>query len=120
MSFAPDYLITDPVHQGNSKLLSNEGVRVYRSRLSEDDVHQYIRGVCFKNGPPGTVGAETEWFVVDVAAPGAHVPVRRLRTVMEAAAPPPNGSNITYEPGGQLELSSAPFPGLAPLHEGLS
>ncbi|MFP3968031.1 glutamate-cysteine ligase family protein, partial [Actinomadura fulvescens] len=88
-------------------------------RLSEDDVHQYIRGVCFKNGPPGTVGAETEWLVVDVAAPGAHVPVARSRTVVEAAGPPPNASRITYEPGGQLELSSAPFPGLAPLHEGL-
>ncbi|MFG1999122.1 ergothioneine biosynthesis glutamate--cysteine ligase EgtA [Spirillospora sp. NPDC048911] len=91
-----------------------------RNRVSEDDVHQYIRGVCFKNGPPGTVGAETEWFVEDVAAPGAHVPVSRLQAVVAAAGPPPNESKVTYEPGGQLELSSAPFPGLAPLHEGLS
>ncbi|MEU5884658.1 ergothioneine biosynthesis glutamate--cysteine ligase EgtA [Spirillospora sp. NPDC047279] len=91
-----------------------------RSGLTLDDVQRYIRGVCFKNGPPGTVGAETEWFVVDAAAPGAHVPMSRLRAVVDEAGPPPNGSGVTYEPGGQLELSSAPFPGLTELYEGLS
>ncbi|GAA4088395.1 ergothioneine biosynthesis glutamate--cysteine ligase EgtA [Actinomadura miaoliensis] len=87
--------------------------------LTVDEVHQYIRGVCFKKGPPGTVGAETEWLVLDRAAPGAPVPPARLRALLDRAGPPPHGSRITYEPGGQLELSSAPFPGLGPAHRGL-
>ncbi|WP_370785503.1 ergothioneine biosynthesis glutamate--cysteine ligase EgtA, partial [Actinomadura fibrosa] len=90
------------------------------TRLTVDDVYQYICGVCFKTGPPGTVGAETEWLVVEASDPSAHVPARRVRALVEAAGPPAGGSRITYEPGGQLELSSAPFPGLAPLHAALA
>ncbi|TDC84148.1 ergothioneine biosynthesis glutamate--cysteine ligase EgtA [Actinomadura sp. 7K507] len=89
------------------------------TRLTVDDVYQHIRGVCFKTGPPGTVGAETEWFVIDAADPGAHVPGDRVRALVGAAGPPPGGSKITYEPGGQLELSSAPFDGLGELHTSL-
>lgn len=88
--------------------------------LTVDDVYQYTRGVCFKKGPPGTVGAETEWLVLDGAAPGAHVPTARLRALLDRAGPPPRGSLITYEPGGQLELSSAPCPGLGDLHRALT
>ncbi|MFI0355580.1 ergothioneine biosynthesis glutamate--cysteine ligase EgtA [Actinomadura sp. 9N407] len=90
------------------------------TRLTVDGVYQHIRGVCFKNGPPGTVGAETEWFVLDAADPAAHVPTARPRALVEAAGPPPNGSKITYEPGGQLELSSLPAPGMAALHKALA
>ncbi|MDL4771831.1 MULTISPECIES: ergothioneine biosynthesis glutamate--cysteine ligase EgtA [Thermomonosporaceae] len=90
------------------------------TRLTIDDVYQHIHGVCFKNGPPGTVGAETEWFVIDSADPGAHVPGERVRALVDAAGPPPGGSRVTYEPGGQLELSSAPYPGLAPAHAALA
>ena len=82
------------------------------TRLTLDDVYEHISGVCFKTGPPGQVGAETEWFVVDRQAPDRHVPIGRLRTAMEAAGPPPAGSRITYEPGGQLELSSLPQRGV--------
>jgi glutamate--cysteine ligase len=39
------------------------------------------------------------------------VPIPLLRTLLDAAGPPPRGSSITYEPGGQLELSSAAFRG---------
>lgn len=89
------------------------------TRLTIDDVYEHIRGVCFKTGPPGTVGAETEWFVVDPADPAAHVPARRVRALISGAGPPAAGSRITYEPGGQLELSSAPFRGLGALHTAL-
>ncbi|MEO3824995.1 ergothioneine biosynthesis glutamate--cysteine ligase EgtA [Actinomadura sp. B10D3] len=89
------------------------------TRLTVDGVYQHIRGVCFKTGPPGTVGAETEWFVVDAADPAAYVPRERVRALVDEAGPPPGGSRITYEPGGQLELSSAPFPGLGALHAAL-
>ncbi|HEU5029332.1 MAG TPA: ergothioneine biosynthesis glutamate--cysteine ligase EgtA [Spirillospora sp.] len=89
-------------------------------RLTEDGVYQHIYGVCFKTGPPGTVGAETEWFVVDAADRAAHVPARRVRMLVDEAGPPPGGSAVTYEPGGQLELSSAPFRGVSELHSALA
>ncbi|TDD65843.1 ergothioneine biosynthesis glutamate--cysteine ligase EgtA [Actinomadura rubrisoli] len=90
------------------------------TRLTVDDVYQHIQGVCFKTGPPGTVGAETEWFVVDAADPSAHVPAEGVRALVEGVGPPPGGSVVTYEPGGQLELSSAPFAGLDGLHAALA
>ena len=90
------------------------------TRLTLDDVYEHISGVCFKTGPPGQVGAETEWFVVDRRAPDSNVPIGRLRTAMEAAGPPPAGSRITYEPGGQLELSSLPQRGVAAAHAALA
>jgi glutamate--cysteine ligase len=90
------------------------------TRLTLDDVYEHVSGVCFKTGPPGQVGAETEWFVVDRQAPDRHVAIGRLRTAMEAAGPPPAGSRITYEPGGQLELSSLPQRGVAAAHAALA
>lgn len=90
------------------------------TRLTINDVHEHVSGVCFKTGPPGTVGAETEWLVVDHHEPAAHVSPDRLRALLEPATPLPAGSAITYEPGGQLELSSAPQPGAVALHQALS
>lgn len=89
------------------------------SRMTVDDVYRHIRGVCFKTGPPGTVGAETEWLVVDAADPAAHVPAARVRALVGAAGPPPRRSTVSYEPGGQLELSSPPLGGLGELHAAL-
>lgn len=84
--------------------------------LTIDDVYEHVSGVCFKTGPPGQVGAETEWFVVDRNAPERPVALARLRALVEAAGPLPAGSRVTYEPGGQLELSSLPQPGVAAAH----
>jgi glutamate--cysteine ligase len=92
----------------------------HMTRLTLDDVYEHISGVCFKTGPPGQVGAETEWFVVDRREPERRVTIGRLRTAMEAAGPPPEGSRITYEPGGQLELSSLPQRGVAAAHAALA
>src|SRR3954451_11784274 len=100
--------------------LRHDVLEVRMSRLTLDDVYEHISGVCFKTGPPGQVGAETEWFVVDRHAPDRHVPIGRLRTAMDAAGPPPAGSRITYEPGGQLELSSLPQRGVAAAHTALA
>ncbi|MDX6738952.1 ergothioneine biosynthesis glutamate--cysteine ligase EgtA [Actinocorallia sp. A-T 12471] len=77
--------------------------------VTVEDVYEHVHGVCFKKGPPGTVGAETEWFVREKGRPLAHVPVARLRAAM--AEPLPGGSRVTFEPGGQLELSSVPMDG---------
>jgi glutamate--cysteine ligase len=59
--------------------------------------------------PTGRIGIETEWFVLDSAEPAAPVPPERTR----AALGPddlPGGSRVTFEPGGQLELSGPPLP----------
>ncbi|GAB3747137.1 ergothioneine biosynthesis glutamate--cysteine ligase EgtA [Nocardiopsis nanhaiensis] len=88
--------------------------------LTTEDVHEYINGVCFKTGPPGKVGAETEWLVTDPEQPDRPVPVDRLAELLEACGPPPAGSRITFEPGGQIELSSAALPGPARAHEALA
>ncbi len=90
------------------------------ARLTVDGVHEHVSGVCFKTGPPGQVGAETEWFVVDPHDQGRNIPIGRLRAVMGGAGPPPAGSRVTYEPGGQLELSSLPQPGIIAAHAALA
>lgn len=89
-------------------------------RMTTEDVHEYINGICFKTGPPGKVGAETEWLVTDPAQPTAPVTVDRLAHTLEAGGPPPAGSRVTFEPGGQLELSSPALPGPARTHEALA
>ena len=74
-------------------------------------VQGFVERVCFKTGPPGLVGTELEWLVAFADAPHEQVPIALLRTLLDAAGPPPRGSSLTYEPGGQLELSSPAFPG---------
>ena len=86
------------------------------TRLTVDDVLEYAHGISFKTGPPGRVGVETEWLVVDETDRAREVALDELRALIGAAGPPPSGSGITYEPGGQLELSSLPFPGISACH----
>ncbi|GAA3736352.1 glutamate--cysteine ligase [Spinactinospora alkalitolerans] len=88
--------------------------------LTETEVHDYIHGICFKTGPPGLVGVESEWLVTDPARPDDPVPLDRLSALVTEAGPPPAGSAISYEPGGQLELSSLPQKGPAAAHAALA
>ncbi|GAA3159196.1 ergothioneine biosynthesis glutamate--cysteine ligase EgtA [Planomonospora alba] len=84
--------------------------------LTEDDVYAHAHGICFKTGPPGLTGVESEWLVTSTGGPGgpgAPVPLHRLTAAVRAASPLPAGSTVSYEPGGQLELSSPPLPGPA-------
>ncbi len=83
-----------------------------RPRLRDREaVRGYVKRVCFKTGPPGLVGTELEWLVVDPEDPAAPVPLPVLREVLAAAGPLPGGSRLTFEPGGQVELSSLPHHG---------
>jgi glutamate--cysteine ligase len=74
---------------------------------TEHDVRGFVTRTCFKTGPPGHVGIESEWFVHDVADQTGRVPFDRLSRVADDAGPLPGGSTLTFEPGGQLELSTA-------------
>ncbi|UBU16133.1 ergothioneine biosynthesis glutamate--cysteine ligase EgtA [Nonomuraea gerenzanensis] len=49
------------------------------------------------------VGVELEFLVFDRTDPGRHVPMERTREALPARLP--GGSRVTFEPGGQLELS---------------
>jgi glutamate--cysteine ligase len=56
----------------------------------------------------GRVGLEIERFVLDPAAPQAPVRIERTKAALRDVLPLPGGSAVTYEPGGQLELSGIP------------
>lgn len=79
-----------------------------------DAVHGYVGKICFKTGPPTRVGAELEWLVHRPHVPNVPVPLDLLRSLLESAGPLPGGGTISYEPGGQLEVSSRPAAGLGP------
>ncbi|GAA1189689.1 ergothioneine biosynthesis glutamate--cysteine ligase EgtA [Streptomyces hebeiensis] len=76
--------------------------------LGETDAEELLRGICFKTGPPRTVGVELEWLVHDRHHPERPVPPDRLEEALDALRTLPLRSALTFEPGGQLELSSPP------------
>jgi glutamate--cysteine ligase len=83
--------------------------------LSETAAEEHIHGICFKTGPPGRVGVELEWLVRahgDAAAPADHERVTRALAELTAAGELPGGGRLTIEPGGQVEISSAPAAGI--------
>ncbi|GAA3350487.1 ergothioneine biosynthesis glutamate--cysteine ligase EgtA [Amorphoplanes nipponensis] len=92
---------------------------------------EHISGICFKTGPPRRIGVELEWTVHRSDAPAAYLRAAHLRTALGTHAPPalgnphpgeplPGGGAVTVEPGGQLEISSAPAGSLTELHASLS
>ncbi|MFI7320625.1 ergothioneine biosynthesis glutamate--cysteine ligase EgtA [Streptomyces venezuelae] len=79
-----------------------------RDTVSEAEVEALVRGICFKTGPPRTVGVELEWLVHEPGLPHLPVPAARLEAAYAALRALPLHSSVTVEPGGQLELSSLP------------
>ncbi len=97
---------------------ATDTVPVLRGRT---DAEAHVGVVCFKQGPPTLIGAELEWLLTRsndhtarptlpevAAALGEHAP-RSIAPTSTARALP-GGSTVTVEPGGQVELSSAPYP----------
>ena len=81
------------------------------SPISEAQAERLIGAICFKTGPPGTIGAELEWLVRDGIDPAQDVPFGRISKVFESLQKPgvlPGAGLLTLEPGGQVELSTAP------------
>lgn len=79
-----------------------------RTALTEADVEALVRGICFKTGPPRRLGVELEWLVHEPLRPRLPVRPERLDAAYAALRTLPLSSALTVEPGGQLELSSAP------------
>ncbi|MGK5682663.1 ergothioneine biosynthesis glutamate--cysteine ligase EgtA [Actinoplanes sp. URMC 104] len=94
---------------------------------TQSEVEARIRAICFKTGPPSLIGAELEWTLHDQAAPSAPLRAETLRRALgrhtpatlgspHPPAPLPAGGTVTVEPGGQIEISSAPARSLRALH----
>lgn len=60
--------------------------------ITEDDVVAYVGGICFKTGPPGLVGVESEWLVTDSQDPS---PATYPSPVCRPQSPPPTLSPRT-------------------------
>jgi glutamate--cysteine ligase len=83
--------------------------------LTERGAEEQIHGICFKTGPPARVGVELEWLVHDGRDPALPVDQQRVDGALDGLRSPgalPGCGRITTEPGGQIELSSAPAVGL--------
>ena len=79
--------------------------------LAEDQAEQMIGAICFTTGPPGTVGTELEWMVSDATNPALSIPFERVSAIVRCLQRPgalPASGLLTLEPGGQVELSTAP------------
>jgi glutamate--cysteine ligase len=74
--------------------------------LTFADVARFVDERVFAPHDPGRVGIELEWFT-RVAGDGSVPDPEFLRALLPD--PLPGGSRITFEPGGQLELSGPPL-----------
>ena len=82
--------------------------------LTVADVHRFVDEQVFRTAPTDgraspRVGIELEWLTV--ARDGSPCDPSALAALLP---PLPGGSRLTFEPGGQLELSGPPAPGLGP------
>ncbi|MGW0706393.1 ergothioneine biosynthesis glutamate--cysteine ligase EgtA [Streptomyces sp. NPDC002643] len=91
-----------------------------RSTVTEAEVEALVRGICFKTGPPRVLGVELEWHVHELREPRLPAPPARLAAAYAALRTLPLASALTVEPGGQLELSSAPAASLTECEESVS
>jgi len=80
--------------------------------LRPADVGETLRERCFSPESPSRVGVELEWLTVARRDRDARVDPVGLASTVAAAGAPPGGSTVTFEPGGQLEVSSPPFVGV--------
>ncbi|MFI7099059.1 ergothioneine biosynthesis glutamate--cysteine ligase EgtA [Streptomyces sp. NPDC050161] len=79
-----------------------------RPAVTEAELEAHLHGICFKTGPPRLIGVEIEWLVHDARNPRCPVEPSRLHAAADALRALPLESLLTFEPGGQLELSSLP------------
>ncbi|MFE3637010.1 ergothioneine biosynthesis glutamate--cysteine ligase EgtA [Streptomyces sp. NPDC059168] len=91
----------------DSKSVRGDGTR-HHDAITEAEVDALVRGICFKTGPPRTLGVEVEWLVHELRRPQLPVTPERLGAAYATLRGLPLRSPLTIEPGGQLELSSPP------------
>jgi glutamate--cysteine ligase len=90
------------------------------------EAEAHVGMTCFKLGPPSLIGAELEFLVAHREDPSVRPSLGELAEALgehsphsisplSPALPLPGGSAVTVEPGGQVELSSSPYPDAASL-----
>ncbi|MCJ7671301.1 MAG: ergothioneine biosynthesis glutamate--cysteine ligase EgtA [Acidimicrobiia bacterium] len=82
--------------------------------LSRTEARDMIAARGFDRPPtapsPGRqVGIELEWLTVDADDPARPAPPDTVHAAATAIGPFPESSRLTFEPGGQVELSSPPL-----------
>jgi glutamate--cysteine ligase len=80
----------------------------YGRPIAEEEAEDLLRCICFKTGPPRAVGVEVEWLVHEPHRPQRPVRADRLAAAFDHVRSLTLNSALTFEPGGQLELSSPP------------
>jgi glutamate--cysteine ligase len=83
--------------------------------LTRDDAHRAVASLGFDRpptvpGPDRQVGIELEWLTVDAADPSRPAAADAVEAAVGALDGLPGGGRVTFEPGGQVELSSPPLP----------
>ncbi|GAA2792318.1 ergothioneine biosynthesis glutamate--cysteine ligase EgtA [Saccharopolyspora taberi] len=92
------------------------------------EAEAYVASVCFKHGPPKLLGIELEWTVHHADDPRRPLDPEALISALGPHAPDslvpgsphrrlPNGSVLTVEPGGQVEVSSLPTSSMTSLFD---
>jgi glutamate--cysteine ligase len=89
-----------------------------RPTLTRDDARRLVadRGFGRDDDTPAArlrarnVGIELEWLAVRLDAPGAPAPFDVTCAAVAALGTLPGASACTFEPGGQVELSTPPLP----------
>ncbi|MBV8952310.1 MAG: ergothioneine biosynthesis glutamate--cysteine ligase EgtA [Actinobacteria bacterium] len=76
------------------------------ANLTAPDVRA-VTDECFEPSFEGRVGVEVEWLVVAPDDPCRPVPFPTVQHALEAVEPELEGCRLTFEPGGQVELSSS-------------
>lgn len=80
--------------------------------LTVEAAEAYVADWAFSTGPPGFVGTEVERLVRWREGPTRPVTPATVRAVLEAADAYPRHGRLTFEPGGAVEVSSPPSPGI--------
>ena len=80
----------------------------YGRPIDLEEAEDLLRCICFKTGPPRAVGVEVEWLVHELERPERPVAADRIAAAHEQVRALQLNSVLTFEPGGQLELSSPP------------
>lgn len=83
-------------------------------RLRAAEVERFVRERCFAPAQSGLVGIELEQLTVAADDPTTEPDHAAVRAAVAAVDSLAGGSRLTFEPGGQVELSSPPLPGVAP------
>jgi glutamate--cysteine ligase len=78
--------------------------------LTLSEAEQRVHESALDDSAIGPVGLELETHLVDLAAVPERVDWQRVAAAGEAVGPLGGGSRITFEPGGQFELSGPPAP----------